>query len=94
MPFCHIIRYCKSKTLTIKTELKQVIEYQTSIVLDSGESIPTDFQKFPLYMMSDVKHDLRNKERLEAGGKRNVNKKNDIYSGDLQMDTVGVGYFL
>jgi hypothetical protein len=31
----------------IKTELKQIIDYQRFIVLDSGERIPTDYQKIP-----------------------------------------------
>jgi hypothetical protein len=31
----------------IKTELKQLTDYQTFIVLDSGEDIPTGYQKIP-----------------------------------------------
>jgi hypothetical protein len=31
----------------INTELKQLTDYQTFIVLDSGEDIPTGYQKIP-----------------------------------------------
>jgi hypothetical protein len=34
----------------IKTELKQLTDYQTFIVLDSGEDIPTSYQKIPYHM--------------------------------------------
>jgi hypothetical protein len=43
-------------------------DYQKSIVLNSGEDIPTGSQKIPHYMAFDVKYDLRNKARLVAGG--------------------------
>jgi hypothetical protein len=35
----------------IKTELKQLTDYQTFIVLDSGEDIPTGYQKIPYHMV-------------------------------------------
>jgi hypothetical protein len=48
----------------IKTELKQLTDYQTFIVLDSGEYIRTGYQKIPYHMVFDVKYDLRHKARL------------------------------
>jgi hypothetical protein len=45
----------------IKTELKQLKDYQTFILLDSGEDIPTGHQKIPHQMDFDVKYDLRHK---------------------------------
>jgi hypothetical protein len=36
---------------TIKRQLKQLTDYQTFIVLDSGEDIPTGYQKFPYHMV-------------------------------------------
>jgi hypothetical protein len=42
----------------IKTELKQLTDYQIFIVLDSGEDIPTGYQKIPYHMVFDVKYDL------------------------------------
>jgi hypothetical protein len=35
----------------IKAELKQCIDYQTFIVLDSGEDIPTGYQEIPYHMI-------------------------------------------
>jgi hypothetical protein len=79
---------------TIKTELKQFTDYQTFIVLDSGEDIPTGYQKISYQMVFDVKYDLRRNARLVAGGNWTVNDKEDIYSGVVRMDTVRIGFFL
>ena len=35
----------------IRTELKQLTDYQTFIVLDSGESIPNGYQKIPYHIV-------------------------------------------
>jgi hypothetical protein len=78
----------------IKTELKQLTDYQTFIVLDSGEDIPTGYQKIPYHMVFDVKYDLSHKARLVAGGNWNLNDKDDIYPGGFRMDTVRIGFFL
>jgi hypothetical protein len=77
----------------IKTEINQLIDYQTFIVLDSGEDIPTGYQKIPNRMVFDVKYDLRHKARLVAGGNWTVNEKEDIYSGVVRMDTERIGFF-
>jgi hypothetical protein len=63
----------------IKTELKQLTDYQTFIVLHSGEDILTGYQKFPHHMVFDVKYDLRHKARLAVSGNWTVNDKEDIY---------------
>jgi hypothetical protein len=34
-----------------RRELKQLTDYQTCIVLDSGDDIPTDHQKIPYHMV-------------------------------------------
>jgi hypothetical protein len=62
----------------IKTEIKQLTDYQTFIVLDSGEDIPTGYQKIPYHMVFDVKYNLDNKARLVARGNWTVNDKEDI----------------
>jgi hypothetical protein len=78
----------------IKLELKQLTDYQTFIVLDSGEDIPTGYQKIHYHMVFDVKYDLRHKARLVAGGNWTVNDKEDIYSGVVRMNTVRIGFSL
>ena len=79
---------------TIKTELKQLIDYQTFIVLDSEENIPIGYQKLPYHMVFDVKYDLRHKARLVAGGNWTIYDKEDIYSGVFLMNTVRIELFL
>jgi Reverse transcriptase (RNA-dependent DNA polymerase) len=78
----------------IDTELKQLTDYETFIVLDSGEDIPREYQKIPYHIVFDVKYDLRHKARLVAGGNWTVNDKEDIYSGVVRMDTIRIGFFL
>jgi hypothetical protein len=46
----------------IKTEIKQLTDYQTFIMLYSGEDIPTGYQKIPYHTVFDVKYDLRIRE--------------------------------
>jgi hypothetical protein len=78
----------------IETELKQLTDHQTFIVLDSVEDIPIGYQKVPYHMVFDVKYDLRHKTRLVAGGNWTVNDKEDIYSGVVFMDTIRIRFFL
>jgi hypothetical protein len=63
----------------VNTDLKQLTDYQSFIVVDLGEDIPTGYQKIPYHMVFDVKYDLRHKARLVAGGNWTVNDKEDIY---------------
>jgi hypothetical protein len=42
----------------IKTELKLLTNYQTFIVINSGEDIPSGYQKIPYHLVFDVKYDL------------------------------------
>jgi hypothetical protein len=74
----------------IRTELKQLTDYQTFIVLHSGEDIPTGYQKISYHMIFDIKYDLR----LVAGGNWTVNNKEDIHSGFVQMNSVIIGVLL
>jgi hypothetical protein len=60
-------------------KLKQLTDYQTFIVTDSGGDIPTGYQKTPYDMIFDVKYDLRNMARLVAGGNWTVNDKELIF---------------
>jgi hypothetical protein len=50
----------------IKTELKQLTDYCTFIVIDSGEAVPNGYQKIPYHIVFDVKYDFRHKARLVA----------------------------
>jgi hypothetical protein len=63
---------------SIKTELKHLTDYQTFIVLDSADDIPTGYQKIPYHMVFDVKYELIHQARQVAGGNWTVNDKEDI----------------
>jgi hypothetical protein len=78
----------------IRTDLKQLTDYQTFIVLDSGEDIPTGNQKIPYDVVFDVEYDLRHKARLVAGVDLTINEKEDIYSGVVGMNTLRIEVFL
>jgi hypothetical protein len=78
----------------IKTELKQLTDYQTFIALDFRERYSNRLSENSLPCGFDVKYDLRHKTRLVAGGNWTVNDKEDIYSGVVKMDTVRIGFFL
>jgi hypothetical protein len=41
----------------MRTELKQLTDEQKFIVLDSGENIPSGYQKIPYHIIFDVKYD-------------------------------------
>ena len=58
----------------VKTDLKQLIDYQTFIVLDSGEEIPNGYQKIPNHLVLCVKYGLSYKERLIESDNWTVNK--------------------
>ena len=62
----------------IKTKLKKHTDYQTFIAPDSGENIPSGYQKNPYHIVCDVKYDLRDKARVVTGGNWTVNDKEDI----------------
>jgi hypothetical protein len=72
----------------INTELKQLTDYQTFIVIHSGEDISTGYQKIPYHIALDIKYNFRHNTRLVAGGNWTVNDKEDIYSGVVFMNTV------
>jgi hypothetical protein len=76
----------------IETEIKQLIDYETFIILDSGEEIPKGYQKIPYHIVFDVKYDLRHKARLVVGDNWTVHDKEDIYSGVVRMDTIRTGF--
>jgi len=59
----------------IRTDLKELTDYQTFIVLDSGESIPSGYQKIPYRIVFDVKYDLSHTAQLVAGGNWTVKAK-------------------
>jgi hypothetical protein len=69
------------KQKAINTELKQLTDYQTFIVLDSRKDILTGYH-------------LKHEARIVVDVNWTVNDKENIYSGVVRMDTVRIGFFL
>jgi hypothetical protein len=81
----------------IETELKQLTDYETFVILDPAEDIPKGYQKIPYHryhIVFNFEYDLRHKARLVAGGNWTVKDKEDIYSGVVRMDTIRIRFFL
>jgi hypothetical protein len=78
----------------IKTEFKQINDYETFRVLENHEPMPTGYKRIPYHCIYDVKFDGRRKCRLVAGGHRTDPPKEDIYSGVVSMEAVRLGFIL
>jgi hypothetical protein len=55
---------------SIKTEFKQINDYETFRVLENHEHMPPGYKRIPYHCIYDVKFDGRRKCRLVAGGHR------------------------
>ncbi len=78
----------------IKKELKQLNDYKTFRLPNSGEILDSGYKRIPYHIVFDVKFDLRRKARLVASGDRTDLIGEDMYSGVVAMETVRVGFFL
>jgi hypothetical protein len=63
----------------IETEPTQLKNYETFIVLDSGEDITIGYQKNPYQLAFGGNNDLRHKARLVAGANWTGNDKEVLY---------------
>jgi hypothetical protein len=78
----------------IKTELKQINNYQTFCMIERLEEMPIGYKCIPYHIIFDVKFDLCRKARLVAGGHCTNPIKEDIYSGVVSMEAVRLGFIL
>ena len=79
---------------SILTELKQINDYETFIVLEDNEAMPTGYKRIPYHCIYDVKFDGRRKCRLVAGGHRTDPPKEDTFSGVVSMEAVRLGFIM
>jgi hypothetical protein len=79
---------------SIKTEFKQINDYETFRVLEDDEPMPPGYKRIPCHCIYDVKFDGRRKCRLVAGGHMTDPPKEDIYSGVVSMEAVRLGFIL
>ena len=64
----------------IKKELDQLNEYGTFKSRGKGTRVPPEYQLIKVHFVFDVKHDLRHKARLVAGGHMTTVSKDTTYS--------------
>jgi hypothetical protein len=69
----------------IKKEMDQIAEYGTFRDLGRGATAPTGYKKITARLVFDVKHDLRHKARLVAGGHLTDPPKDSVYSGVVSL---------
>ena len=72
----------------METEINQLQEYNTFIVLGENEPVPKGYKKIPYHCIYNVKFDGRRKCRLVAGGHMTDPASEDVYSGVVSMETV------
>ena len=60
----------------------------------SDYCIPSDYQFMKMFIIFDVKHDLRRKARFVAGGHVTNPPKEEVYSGVVGHESVHIGMFL
>ena len=77
----------------ITKEKNQLFDFDTFEVLGKNEKAPKGYKRFPGFYVFDVKHDLRRKARLVAGGHMSIAPEEDSYSGVIDHENVRITLF-
>ena len=72
----------------IKKEMDQIAEYGTLRDLGRGATAPSGYKKITVLPVFDVKHDLRHKARLVAGGHLTDPLKDSVYLGVVSLQSL------
>jgi len=72
----------------IKTEMDQLHEYDTFQDKGSGTTMGAGWKKINVHLIFAVKHDLRRKARLVAGGHLTEPPKDSVYSGVVSLRSI------
>ena len=76
------------------TEIEQIMEYKVFKDIGRGAIAPSGYKKITAHLVFDVKHDLRYKARLVAGGHLTELPKESIYSGVVSLRTLRLIVFV
>jgi hypothetical protein len=79
---------------SLGTEVDQIAEYNTYRNVGRGAKPPRDHQRIRVHFVFDVKHDLRRKSRLVAGGHMTSPPNDSIYSGVVTLRSLRLCMFL
>ena len=69
----------------IETELQSMYDYEVFEDLGANSRPPPDYQRIPVHFVFAVKHDLRHKARLVAGGHLTEPPKDSVYSSVVSL---------
>ena len=79
---------------SIDLELRQLTEYKAFKDLGKGTPLPEGYKKIRVHLVFDVKHDLRRKARLVAGGHLTDVPVDSVYSGVVSLRGLRLVLFL
>jgi hypothetical protein len=72
----------------IKKEMDHIAEYGTFRNLGRGATAPAGYKKMTVRLVFDVKHDIRHKARLVAGGHLTDPPKDSVYLGVVSLQSL------
>jgi hypothetical protein len=72
----------------IQKEMDRIAEYGTFCDLGKGATAPSGYKKITVRLVFDVKHDLRHKARLVAGGHLTDPPKDSVYLGVASLQSL------
>ena len=75
---------------SIVTELQSMYDYDVFEDLGLGTKPPPDFKCIPVHFVFAVKHDLRHKARLVAGGHLTEPPKDSVYSSVVSLRSLRI----
>ena len=78
----------------IKAEMDQILEYETFKSAGIGRKSPRGYQQIRLHIVFDVKHDLRHRARLIAGGHMTEVPKDSTYSLVASLRSIRIVTFI
>jgi hypothetical protein len=77
-----------------KKELEQLYEYKTFEDKGKGAAAPSGYQKIRVHFVYAVKHDLRHKARLVAGGHLTPTPEHGSYSGVVSLRSLRIALLI
>jgi hypothetical protein len=75
-------------------EMDQIDNYETFRDLGPGKPPPRNYIFIRVHFVLDVKHDIRRKSRLVAGGHMTAPPKDSVYSGVVTLRSLRICIFL
>ena len=76
-------------------ELKQLLDYQTFILVPKGRPVPKGYKRIPYHMVHNVKFDKQLKSWLVAAGNRTLKVlREGVFSSIVFMEAMRLGFII